>query len=132
VIDEVRACHRIICRGQIVELMLGRGQRGVALPATYLGDTVGEAGRAPRALTDLERAAMIAASRRVVDAIAGDAPQDEELERAIDLLRALAIEIEGRPTFRLADGRIVAGEGLAMRAQLDVPRASPETSARRV
>jgi hypothetical protein len=124
--------HLTMPLGQAVDLLVGRGQRGVALLATYLGDTVGEAGSAPRALTDSERAAVIAASRRVADAIAGDAPQDEELERAIDLLRALAIEVEGRPTFRLADGRIVAGEGLAMRARLDAARPVPEMSARRV
>ena len=100
--------------GQPVELIVGRRRgQSIALPAVYVDD--GDA----RRLTAAERAQVGRAGKLLADAIGGVPVDELELQNAVDLLHRLSRESEGEPRFRLADGRELAGDGVAYRARLD-------------
>lgn len=97
---------------QPVEILVNRRGGTYAVPAAYAGDSP------TRRLEDGERAAVVAASRLLADALAGGSVDERELQRAVDRLHELSLEVEGAPRFRLGDGRLIDGGEMAYRARL--------------
>ncbi|TAK25685.1 MAG: hypothetical protein EPO26_02475 [Chloroflexota bacterium] len=105
--------------GQPVDLLVGRSGTTYAVPATYVGDHSPGLDGAPRRLTDAERERVRQATQAFAAAIAGETSSERELRRVVDLLHEASRAVEGEPRYRLADGRIVLGAGVAARARME-------------
>lgn len=104
---------------QAVDLLVGRSGTTYAVQATYVGDHSPGFDGSPRRLTDAERERVREATQAFAAAIAGEASSERELRRVVDLLHEASRVVEGEPRYRLADGRIVLGAGVAARARME-------------